>query len=137
MVTERRVVVTAGSSELRCRLGPTAWMVFEELVLASSGPVDACRATVSIRSLASRLGLAKGTVARALGQLRRVGLVTATQSRTTTGAFATGCYTLTIPTSIKFDDHTPSPSTATTSPLTRPPRSTRTTPVTQLVLPLP
>ena len=41
MATDRRVVLTADSGELRRRLGPTTWMVFEELVLASSGPVDA------------------------------------------------------------------------------------------------
>ena len=140
MATDRRVVLTADSVELRRRLDPTTWMVFEELVLASSGPVDACRATVSIRSLASRLGLAKDTVARALGQLRRLGLVTAQQSRTSTGAFATGCYTLTIPTSINFADHTPSPASTTTPPasrITRHHHTTRTTPDVQLTLPLP
>lgn len=134
----RRVGIGADSGELRRRLGPTTWMVFEELLLASTGPADACRATVSIRSLALRLGLAKDTVARALGQLRRAGIVTAHQSRTNAGVFATGSYTITIPTSITFDDHTRSPEHTTTPPPsrdTRQPRSTRT-PDAQLALPL-
>jgi DNA-binding transcriptional MocR family regulator len=117
-------------------------MVFEELLVVSDGPVDACRATVSIRSLASRLGLAKDTVARAIGLLRRAGLVTAQQSRADTGVFATGSYTIQIPSSITVDDHTPTPSPAATTPtsstscVTGQPRSTHT-PVTQLSLPLP
>ncbi len=71
MSTERHLVLTAESAELRCQLGPTAWVVLEELLLASTGNGDACRASVSVRSLASRLGLAKDTVARALIRLRR------------------------------------------------------------------
>ncbi len=139
METDRRILLTADSTELRRRLGPSTWMVFEELIIVSSGPVDACRATVSIRSLASRLGLAKDTVARAIGQLRHLGLVTAQQSRTDTGVFATGSYTIAIPTSITVDDHTPTPSPATTAPMprvTRQPRSTHTSDA-QLTLPLP
>lgn len=108
MSTDRRLVVTAGSVELRRRLGPTAWVVFEELVLVSTGPGEGCVASVSIRTLAGRLGLAKDTVARAIARLRRAGLVTAHQSRTDTGVFATGSYTLTIPPSIAIDDPTAS-----------------------------
>jgi len=54
----RRVVLDAGSIDLRRQLGATAWVVFEELLLVSSGPVEACHASVSVRSLAARLGLA-------------------------------------------------------------------------------
>lgn len=134
MSTERHLVLTAESAELRRQLGPTAWVVFEELLLASTGTGDACVASVSVRSLASRLGLAKDTVARALVRLRRTGLVTAHQSRTTSGVFATGCYTLTIPTSITTNDHTTPASTTSRSPQRS--RSTRHTD-TQLTLPLP
>ena len=101
----RRVVLDAPVDRPASRLGPTGWVVFEELLLVSSGSGEACHASVSVRSLAERLGLAKDTVARALGRLRRVGLVTATQTRTASGVFTTGSYQLTIPGSITFEDH--------------------------------
>ena len=135
MSTERRVVLTAGTVELRHRLGPTAWVVFEQLLFESTGDGDVCEASVSVRSLASQLGLAKDTVARALNRLRHTGLVDASQSRTATGVFATGCYTLTIPTSITFDDHTPPP-LSTTPRTTRTPPSPRSTATAQLSLSL-
>lgn len=113
MSVERRIVLAADSAEWRRQLGPTAWVVFEELILASTGTGEGCVASVSIRTLADRLGLAKDTIARALGRLRRAGLVTARQSRTDAGVFATGCYVLDVPASITFCDHTP---TAPTTP---------------------
>ena len=119
MSTERRLVLTGESAALRRRLDPAEWMVFEELLLASTRNGDGCVASVSIRALADRLGLAKDTVARALGRLRRAGLVTARQSRTDAGVFATGSYLLSVPASITVTDH---PTTATTTS-----RSTRRT----------
>lgn len=104
----RRVVIAGGSVELRRQLGPTTWMVFEELLLASTGPRTDCHAAVSVRTLAGELGLAKDTVARALVRLRRAGLVAAHQSRTASGVFATGSYVLALPSSISFDDVTSS-----------------------------
>lgn len=112
MSTERRLVLSGESAALRRRLDPAAWMVFEELLLASTGSADGRVASVSIRALADRLGLAKDTVARALGRLRRAGLVTARQSRTDAGVFATGSYLLTVPASITVTDH---PTTAPTT----------------------
>lgn len=103
MLTEpdRRLVVGPGATALRHRLDPTAWVVLEELLLASTGPTDACTASVSVRVLAARLGLAKDTVARALVRLRATGLVIAThQARATGGAFATGAYRLAVPTDV-------------------------------------
>ena len=111
MSTERRITLTDATGELRSRLGPTAWVVFEELLLASTGNRDGCVASVSIRTLASRLGLAKDTVARALVRLRRAGLVTAHQSRTDAGVFATGSYTLHLPACVTVSDHRPAAST--------------------------
>ena len=135
--TDRRLELDSASLELRQQLGPTAWMVLEELLLASTGPADACQAEVSIRALATRLGLAKDTIARALMRLRHVGLVTASQSRATTGVFATGSYRLHVPDSITLTDHSTIPTaiasrSSSQSRTTRAMRSSR--PTTQLSL---
>ena len=88
----RFVVVGAAASELRRALGPTSWMVLEELLLRSTGPADACVVRVSVRGLAASLGLAKDTVGRAIRRLRAAGLVTIAQQRTDAGIFDTGTY---------------------------------------------
>lgn len=90
-------LLAADSAALRRALGPTAWTVFEELLLVSTASAGERQASVSVRSPTTRLGLAKDTVARALPQLRRAGLVTPIQSRTPAGVFAAGRYQLTIP----------------------------------------
>lgn len=135
--TGRRLVVTGDAGELRRRLGPTAWVVFEELLLASTGPETGCGASVSVRSLATSLGLAKDTVARALVRLRAAELVAVTQSRSTGGVFAAANYELQIPTGIVLDDSATStrdtaqpidtPSTARPNRPTRPTRPTQST----------
>lgn len=112
-------MIGAGSIELRRQLGPTAWVVFEELLLASTGHRADCVATVSVRALAGELGLAKDTVAQALVRLRRAGLVAAHQSRTASGVFATGSYVLALPSSISFGDVTSSTSRRTPRSRTR------------------
>jgi DNA-binding transcriptional ArsR family regulator len=111
------LVIDQTTLVLRRDLGPTAWVVFEALLLESTPTTRAQVrvASTSIRSLAGSLGLAKDTVARALGRLRRAGLVTAMQTRTVAGTFATGSYRLTVPDSITLTvTHTnraaPSPS---------------------------
>jgi DNA-binding transcriptional ArsR family regulator len=91
------VVVGGAASELRRALGPTSWMVLEELLLQSTGPADACVASVSVRALASSLGLAKDTVGRAIRRLRDAGLVTVAQQRTDAGIFDTGTYLIAVP----------------------------------------
>jgi DNA-binding transcriptional ArsR family regulator len=100
---DRRVVLDGGSSETRRRLGATAWMVFEELLLASVDVDGECTATTSVRALAARTGLAKDTVARALSRLRRAGLITAQQARNA-GAFAAGSYRVVVPCGISVDE---------------------------------
>jgi len=100
----RRLVIGHGSAGLRRALGPTGWVVFEQLLACSTGPVDDCRAEVSVRSMAAELGLSKDTVARALCRLRSVGLVAPSQSRATSGVFAGGCYSIAVPAWIDFDD---------------------------------
>ena len=96
----RFVVVGAASSDLRRALGPTSWVVLEELLLRSSGTADECVACVSVRSLAASLGVAKDTVARAIRRLRDAGLVTVAQRRTNAGVFDTGTYLIALPDSV-------------------------------------
>jgi hypothetical protein len=60
---------------LRRRLGPVAWTVLEELVLIGDIRDGVLVADVSVRGLASRLGLSKDTVNRATIRLRRAGLL--------------------------------------------------------------
>ena len=93
----RFVVVGAASSDLRRALGPTSWVVLEELLLRSSGTADECVACVSVRSLAASLGFAKDTAARAIRRLRDTGLVTVAQQRTDAGIFDTGTYVIAMP----------------------------------------
>ena len=91
------VVVGGAASELRRALGPTSWMVLEELLLCSTGPANGCVASVSVRALAASLGLAKDTVGRSIRRLRDTGLVTVTQQRTVAGIFDTGTYIIAVP----------------------------------------
>jgi DNA-binding transcriptional ArsR family regulator len=100
----RRLVVGPASVRLRRELGPTTWVVLEELLARSDGTADSCSASVSVRSLASELGLAKDTVARALSRLRRAGIVSACQTRSTSGAFAAGSYLIAVPETLTIDD---------------------------------
>ena len=64
----------------------------------SSGYGDHVVAQVSIRSLASSLGLAKDTVNRAVRRLRDLGVIHAEQHRSDSGVFQTGSYRLDVPT---------------------------------------
>ncbi len=91
----RTVQIGLASSKLRRTLGPTSWMVLEEMLIRSSGIGDDCVAHVSVRALAASLGLAKNTIALAIHRLRDAGLVTALQQRASTGTFDTGTYTIT------------------------------------------
>ena len=104
----RSVVVGAAASELRRALGPTSWMVMEELLMRSTGPADACIASVSVRGLAASLGLAKDTVGRATGRLRDAGLVDVAQQRTVAGVFDTGTYLIAVPDCIALNAPTQS-----------------------------
>ena len=99
MTTEatRSIVVAFEASALRRGLGPTSWVMLEELLLRSTGPADACVARVSIRALAASLGLAKDTAGRAIRRLRDAGLVRVAQQRTVAGIFDTGTYLIAVP----------------------------------------
>lgn len=106
----RAIVVDVASSELRRQLGPTAWAVFEEMLLASDEAAGDRRARVSVRGLASSLGLAKDTVARSIRRLRDAGLLSASQSRDDRGVFEVGAYAINVPDCISFVATSPLPS---------------------------
>ena len=61
------LVVTPAATSIRRSLGPTAWVVLEELA--------ASPAAMNVRGLADTTGLNKDTVARALGRLIAAGIV--------------------------------------------------------------
>jgi DNA-binding transcriptional ArsR family regulator len=91
------LVVGAASLELRRALGPSAWLVFEEMLLRSTTERGERIAHVSVRSMAAALGVAKDTVARALSRLRDAGLVTPAQSKSERGLFEAGSYVIDVP----------------------------------------
>ncbi len=99
----RSIVVAFEASELRRDLGPTSWIVLEELLLRSIGRADACVASVSVRALAASLGLAKDTAGRAIRRLRDAGLVRVAQQRTVAGSFDTGTYLIAVPNCIALN----------------------------------
>ncbi len=91
------LVIGAASLELRRALGPSAWLVFEEMLLRSTPERGERIAHVSVRSMAAALGVAKDTVARALNRLRDVGLVTPAQPKNDRGLFEAGRYVIDLP----------------------------------------
>ena len=95
--TRGTIVLGPRAHELRAYVGTTAWSVLEEMMQRSTGDGDHAFAQVSIRSLASSLGLAKDTVARAVRRLRDLGVIAAIQARSESGAFEAGSYRLAVP----------------------------------------
>ncbi len=91
------LAVGPGGTALRRRLGPTAWVVLEAVVAQAHDAEGDLVVDASVRSLASEVGLAKTTVARALTKLRECGLVTFTQTRASDGAFGAGRYVIALP----------------------------------------
>lgn len=91
------VVVGPDAHALRRLVGPTAWVVLETTLAVARSSGDQLVAEVSVRQLATMLGLAKNTVARALLVLRRAQLVAPVESRTSDGAFACGRYAIDVP----------------------------------------
>jgi len=93
----RTIVLGPAAHELRRHVGPAAWVVLEEMLQRSTGDDDHVVAQVSIRALASSLGLAKDTVNRAVGRLRDLGVIEAAQARARSGVFDAGSYRLAVP----------------------------------------
>ena len=96
--TRRTILLGPRAHELRAYVGSTAWAVLEEMMQRSTGDGDDLVAQVSIRSLASSLGLAKDTVNRAVRRLRDLGVIQAEQHRSDSGVFQSGSYQLDVPT---------------------------------------
>ena len=93
----RSVVIGPASTELCRAVGPASWAVLIEMMQRSAGDGDQVIAQVSVRSLASSLGLAKDTVARAVRRLRDLGVIVAVQARSASGVFDAGSYRLAVP----------------------------------------
>jgi DNA-binding transcriptional MocR family regulator len=115
----RALLVGPSSTALRRRLGPTAWMVLEEIALRSTVVGERRVARVSIRTLAGSLGMAKDTVARAVRRLRSAGVVTGVQQRNASGVFDTGVYVITVDPAI-LAVKTPSAQPSSAKPLRSP-----------------
>ena len=96
--TRRTIVLGPRAHELRAFVGSAAWAVLEEMMQCSTGNGGRVVAQVSVRSLASSLGLAKDTVNRAVRRLRDLGVIHAEQRRSDSGVFQTGSYRLDVPT---------------------------------------
>lgn len=90
------ITVEPASQELRRRLGPTGWVVLEDLLLDAEPDTGGRLVVVSnVRRLAANLGLSKDTCARALGRLIDAGLVERMDGgRGAGGRFSRGCYVL-------------------------------------------
>lgn len=101
------VIVGPAARGVVVRVGPVAWVVLERLAQQATPDGDDVVVQASVRSLATELGLAKDTVARAVVRLRRAGLVEFVGER-----FTRGSYRLTIPPEVLRRDDS--------APLTRP-----------------
>ncbi len=95
--TRRTIVLGPKAHELRAHVGSTAWAVLEEMMQCPTGEGDQIVAQVSIRSLASSIGLAKDTVNRAVRRLRALGVIAAVQARSESGVFEASSYRLAVP----------------------------------------
>ncbi len=102
------LVIAAGVAGLRRAVGPTSWVVLEEL-LHSSEPANeglgSTRASAaSVRVLAGRLDLDKDTVARAIRRLLDAGVVGRAQDRASIGTFARISYVIRLPDGLSVVD---------------------------------
>jgi hypothetical protein len=81
------------AAAVRRKVGPTAWVVLEELVVGADRHL---RVVTNVRCLATELGLAKDTVAAALRRLKAVGILRRDrQQHAASGTFVAGSYVLT------------------------------------------
>jgi DNA-binding transcriptional regulator YhcF (GntR family) len=87
-------VAAPGLGGLRRALGAQAWVALEVIVARSHAVDGEFVAHVSVRALATELGVAKDTAARAVGLLRDRGVVTVCQARGRGGRFGVGPYVI-------------------------------------------
>ena len=129
------LVISPDAAGIRRTVGPTSWVVLEELLLASEptddGPASTRSCALSVRDLARRLGLDKDTVARAVQRLIDAGHVARSQTRTTAGTFARTTYRIVPPDDLRLLDGraTPDLPAAPPAPATSPTDSTTTSPI--------
>lgn len=88
--------VDARVCEVRHAAGPVGWFVLEHLAMHAGVDGHALAVATSVRDLAAAVSLNKDTVARAVGVLAELGLVTRHQAASG-GRFAGGRYVLTLP----------------------------------------
>lgn len=93
---DSRLLLGPAASDVRRQVGPTAWVVLEEIALEAA-PDAAGRlvARTSTRQLATRLEMTPGTIGRALAKLTTCGLVRREDQRDVrTGRFGEVVYVL-------------------------------------------
>lgn len=95
----RLCVVASEAAPLRRELGPLAWFIFEELVLAADRDptTGELRAAIGVRDLAASLGMSKDTAARGVTCLIAAGVVRRVVSRSQAGRFGSCRYVLSLP----------------------------------------
>lgn len=82
------LLVTSRSASMRRELGPVAWSALELLALRAEHTSDgALIATLVVRELAQQLGVGRDAAAKAMGSLRKAGLISPAQQRARGGRF--------------------------------------------------
>ena len=93
------VVLDDACRGLRRRLGSSAWLVLEEAALTAdeSESPGVLWTPLSVRSVAGRLGMGRGSAASALSALVAAGLLRSAPGRRSGGRFGVAGYWLTVP----------------------------------------
>lgn len=118
------LVLTTAARSLRRALGPTAWVVLEELTSRGSreAETDVVVVATNVRDLADSLGLGRDAVASALQALALAGWVRCEAERGSGGRFGAGRYRVSTSSALRRarEATTPRPGDATVSVTTRP-----------------
>jgi len=91
---EAEVVVSAASRSLRRQLRPLVWVTLEEVALDAVVEDGRLVSRTSARRVADRLGIDPGTASRALGDLRRRGMLVLEREHDAAGRFGLSVYVL-------------------------------------------
>ena len=100
----RRLVIDARAHAVRRQVGAIAWLLYEELALASESEGGKRKVATAVRRLAADVGVSHNTVARGLRRLRDAGVVDVVQSRDASGVFTCGAYVLHLPDGVSVLD---------------------------------